>query len=174
NYSKEIALVLPVIIRWGTHLDCIKTLIESQTAIQQMIYDQTVHLNPSTWWSSWPLSELQKLAIRILSILTLSASAEHNYSNFRYIHSKTRNRLKNEQVKKLVYIYSNLRMHYTKKEHIIEYNKNKNIEVLGEEDYINNKNAEEDYIDNENTEDDYINNENAKNDFNLNNDNIFI
>ncbi|CAG8799133.1 4563_t:CDS:1, partial [Gigaspora rosea] len=58
--------------------------------------------------------------------------------------------------------------------HIIEYNKNENIEVLGEEDYINNENAEEDYVDNENTEDDYFNNENAENDINLNNDDIFI
>ncbi|CAG8522077.1 23004_t:CDS:2 [Gigaspora rosea] len=73
------------------------------------------------------------------------------------------------------YFTNNLRMHYTKKKHIIEHNKNKNIEVLGEEDYyINNENAEEDYVDNENTEDDYINNENAENNYNLNNDDIFI
>ncbi|CAG8853852.1 8691_t:CDS:1, partial [Gigaspora margarita] len=41
NYGKEIALVLPIITRWGTHLDCIKSLLESQTAIQQMLFDQS-------------------------------------------------------------------------------------------------------------------------------------
>ncbi|CAG8830843.1 25520_t:CDS:2 [Gigaspora margarita] len=33
NYNKEIALVLPAITQWGTHFDCIKSLIESQIAI---------------------------------------------------------------------------------------------------------------------------------------------
>ncbi|CAG8798723.1 23447_t:CDS:2, partial [Gigaspora rosea] len=29
----------------------------------ELIWNSAVHLNPSAWWSSWPLSELQKLAI---------------------------------------------------------------------------------------------------------------
>ena len=66
--------------------------------------------NPSLWWQSWPNSKLQQLAIRIFSIPTSSAAAERNFSNFGFIHNKIRNRLKNERVKKLVYIYGNLRI----------------------------------------------------------------
>ena len=36
-----------------------------------------------------------------------SGAAERNWSTFGYIHSKSRNRLKNERVHKLVYIYTN-------------------------------------------------------------------
>ncbi|CAG8825862.1 7990_t:CDS:2, partial [Cetraspora pellucida] len=39
NYNKEIALILPSLTRWGTHLDCINSLMKSQTAIQQMLFD---------------------------------------------------------------------------------------------------------------------------------------
>ncbi|CAG8609263.1 3234_t:CDS:1, partial [Gigaspora margarita] len=106
--------------------------------------------------SSWPLSELQKLAIRILSIPTSSASAERNYSNFGFIYSKLRNHLKNNQIKKLVYIYSNLRIHYTTIEQIIESNKNEIIDLV-----LNNK------IEN------YENTENVLTDLDLNN-NIMI
>ncbi|CAG8856785.1 28817_t:CDS:1, partial [Gigaspora margarita] len=62
----------------------------------ELIWNSAIHLNPSTWWSSWPSLELQKLAIHILSIPTSSASAECNYSNFEFIHSKIRNQLKND------------------------------------------------------------------------------
>ncbi|CAG8830213.1 9352_t:CDS:2, partial [Cetraspora pellucida] len=39
NYNKEIALILPSFTRWSTHLDCINSLMKSQTAIQQMLFD---------------------------------------------------------------------------------------------------------------------------------------
>ncbi|CAG8791580.1 15293_t:CDS:1, partial [Racocetra fulgida] len=29
----------------------------------ELIWNSAIYLNPSTWLSSWPLSELQKLAI---------------------------------------------------------------------------------------------------------------
>ncbi|CAG8644031.1 278_t:CDS:2 [Dentiscutata erythropus] len=46
NYKKEIALVLPALTRWSTHLECIKSLMKSQTAIQQMLFDpSTMTLN---------------------------------------------------------------------------------------------------------------------------------
>jgi hypothetical protein len=67
--------------------------------------------NPSTWWQSWPKSELQQLAVKIFLIPTSSAAAERNFSNFGFIHNKIRNRLRNDRVKKLVYIYGNLRVY---------------------------------------------------------------
>ncbi|CAG8546078.1 20273_t:CDS:2 [Gigaspora rosea] len=78
NYGKEITLVLPVITRWGTHLDCIKTLIESQTAIQQMIYDQSttsletrikVQLHSNEFWNNL------KIIIRILKPIVAALKA---------------------------------------------------------------------------------------------------
>ncbi|CAG8574370.1 6778_t:CDS:1, partial [Dentiscutata heterogama] len=38
----------------------------------KLIWNSATYLNPSTWWSSWPSSELQKLAICILLIPTSS------------------------------------------------------------------------------------------------------
>ncbi|CAG8692314.1 14823_t:CDS:2 [Dentiscutata erythropus] len=118
----------------------------------KLIWNSAAYIDLSTWWS---LSELQKLAIRILSIPTSSAFAECNYSNFGFIYSKLRNHLKNNQVKKLVYIYSNLRMYYTTIEQIIKSNENKNIDLV-----LNNE------IEN------YKNIENVLTDLNLNNDMI--
>ena len=47
---------------------------------------------------------------RVLSILTSSAAAERNWSNFGFIHSKLRARLNNDRLKKLVALYQNLRV----------------------------------------------------------------
>ncbi|EXX65910.1 hypothetical protein RirG_128800 [Rhizophagus irregularis DAOM 197198w] len=68
-------------------------------------------LNSSIWWQTWPKSELQQLAIKILSILMSSAAAERKFSTFGFIHNKIRNRLQNDRVKKLVFIYGNLWIH---------------------------------------------------------------
>ncbi|GBC15128.1 zinc finger BED domain-containing protein 1-like [Rhizophagus irregularis DAOM 181602=DAOM 197198] len=39
------------------------------------------------------------------------AATERNFSTFGFIHNKIRNRLQNERVKKLVYIYGNLQLY---------------------------------------------------------------
>ena len=77
----------------------------------EIIWESANMLNPSIWWQSWPNSKLQKLATRIFSIPTSSAASERNFSNFGFIHNKIRNRLKNDHVKKLVYIYGNLKVY---------------------------------------------------------------
>ena len=46
----------------------------------------------------------------VLSILTSSAAAERNWSNFGFIHSKLRAHLNNDRLKKLVALYQNLRV----------------------------------------------------------------
>src|SRR3954468_23898569 len=77
----------------------------------EIIWKSANILNSSLWWQSWATSKLQQLAIKILSIPTSSAAAERNFSTFGFIHNKIRNRLKNDHVKKLVYIYGNLKMY---------------------------------------------------------------
>lgn len=67
-------------------------------------------LNSFIWWQT-SKSELQQLAIKILSILTSFAAAERKFSTFGFIHNKIRNRLQNDRVKKLVFIYGNLWIH---------------------------------------------------------------
>ncbi len=57
----------------------------------ETIWISSSNLSPSIWWQSWPNSELQQLAIKILSIPTSSAAAERNFSTFGFIHNKIRN-----------------------------------------------------------------------------------
>jgi len=42
NYSKEIALVLPALTRWGTHLDCLQSLQKSKIALEQILMDPEI------------------------------------------------------------------------------------------------------------------------------------
>lgn len=53
---------------------------------------------------------LYKYLLRIFSCVPSSASCERNFSDFAFINSKSRNRLKKEKVKMLTYIYSNSRI----------------------------------------------------------------
>jgi len=57
--------------------------------------------------------QITKLAVRILAIPTSSAASERNWSTFSYIHDKKRNRLTDDRVLKLVYIYSNYKLSLT-------------------------------------------------------------
>ena len=50
---------------------------------------------------------LYKLASRLFSIPTSSAASERVWSVFDFIHSARRNRLGNDRVSKLVFLYSN-------------------------------------------------------------------
>jgi hypothetical protein len=77
----------------------------------EIIWLSSTDLSPSIWWQSWPNTGLQQLAIKIFSIPTSSAAAERNFSTFGFIHNKIRNRLRNERVKKLIYVYGNLRLY---------------------------------------------------------------
>jgi hypothetical protein len=42
NYNKEIALVLPTLTRWGTHLSCFQSLLKSKIALEQVLMDPEV------------------------------------------------------------------------------------------------------------------------------------
>ena len=63
------------------------------------------------WWKNegenWPL--LQPTAIQVFSLAPSSAASERNFSTFGFIHSKLRNSLSPDKVRKLVYIKTNCR-----------------------------------------------------------------
>jgi hypothetical protein len=61
------------------------------------------------WWiadgTDWLL--LQNLAMRVFSMAASSAASDRTFSTFGFVHSKLRNRLDPEKVRKLVYIKTN-------------------------------------------------------------------
>ncbi|EGZ18826.1 hypothetical protein PHYSODRAFT_301322 [Phytophthora sojae] len=66
--------------------------------------------SPITWWTwigdkDYPI--LSTIAQRIFTIPASSAAAERSWSVFKYVHSSQRNRLTNERLIMLVFIYSN-------------------------------------------------------------------
>ena len=67
---------------------------------------------PLKWWGlvAGRYPALSHVALKVFSIPATSAASERNWSAFGFIHSKLRNRLSNEQVEKIVYIYWNLRI----------------------------------------------------------------
>lgn len=63
------------------------------------------------WWAEqFTEGDLSEYAQQLLSVIPSSGASERVWSTFGYIHSKSRNRLKNKQVEKLVYIYTNNRL----------------------------------------------------------------
>jgi hypothetical protein len=68
--------------------------------------------DPADWWKQQEHAspELRALAIYALSINPTTGAAERNWSLHSYLHSKARNRLTNERVQKLVYLFQNYRV----------------------------------------------------------------
>lgn len=93
---------------------------EGLTSLQKFYYnedifsilnDRNIH-DPIIYWR---LAErkhpvLSKLAIRLINIPASSAQLERLFSNWHYIHSDLRNRLKPDKSKKLVHTYYSLKM----------------------------------------------------------------
>lgn len=70
-----------------------------------------MYSDPADWWRQQDCSSnLKQLAIYSLSINPTMGAAERNWSVHGFIHSKTRNRLTNPRVQKLVYLFQNLRV----------------------------------------------------------------
>ncbi|XP_020529676.1 uncharacterized protein LOC110008186 [Amborella trichopoda] len=67
---------------------------------------------PAQWWrhhrSSAP--NLQKMAIRILSLITTSSGCERNWSLFEMVYTKRRNRLEQKKLNDLVFVRENQRL----------------------------------------------------------------
>ncbi|XP_020518380.1 uncharacterized protein LOC110006618 [Amborella trichopoda] len=64
------------------------------------------------WWrqhgSSAP--NLQKMAMRILSLITASSGCERNWSSFEMVHTKRRNRLEQRKPNDLIFVRENQRL----------------------------------------------------------------
>ena len=73
-------------------------------------------LNPICWWNMYGsgATYLHKLAVRVLSQVVNSSSAERCWSTYNFIHNVKRNSLNIEQAESLVYVHYNLRLlsHY--------------------------------------------------------------
>ena len=63
------------------------------------------------------MSELQDVLKRVFSITCVTSGAERNWSIFGFLHSKNPDRLYNDKVTKLAFVYQNLRavrrLHFT-------------------------------------------------------------
>ncbi|KAM0918616.1 hypothetical protein ACQ4PT_008738 [Festuca glaucescens] len=84
--------------------------------------------NPASWWRLYGggAPDLQRMAVRILSLTSSSSGCERNWSTFESIHTKKRNRLTIERMDMLTNIQFNNRM-LSKKE---RRSRNKSYEVL--------------------------------------------
>lgn len=87
---------------------------------KQCVFDDQIEWESSktypdlaNWWATLAeradcSPQLADLAIKALSIHPTTGSAERNWSIHGFLHSKGRNRLTNERVRKLVFVYQNL------------------------------------------------------------------
>ncbi|XP_010655311.1 uncharacterized protein LOC104880428 [Vitis vinifera] len=68
--------------------------------------------SPTSWWMRFGGStpELQKFAIRVLSLTCSASGCERNWSTFESIHTKKRNRLEHQRLNALVYVRYNTRL----------------------------------------------------------------
>eukprot|EP00253_Pinus_taeda_P003127 PITA_03127 len=82
---------------WGCDIECMR--------------DKS-RLSPIEWWNFYggALPHIQKLAIKVLSQVASSSSAERNWSTYGFIHSVKRNKLGSKKAEELVYIHSYLRL----------------------------------------------------------------
>ncbi|XP_057755952.1 uncharacterized protein LOC130975140 [Arachis stenosperma] len=67
---------------------------------------------PAEWWDFYGDScpELKKFAIRVLSLTCSSSGCERNWSAFKMVHTKRRNRLHQKKMNDLVYVMYNLKL----------------------------------------------------------------
>ena len=77
-----------------------------------MVQASASRMDPACWWKSYGSStpQLQQLAMRVLSQPSSAASSEQSWSEYDFVHSEKRNRLKGDIASKLVYVHSNLRL----------------------------------------------------------------
>jgi hypothetical protein len=109
-------------------LDCFKVNNQSKFSAEQILYTafcnkyvtdevrqffKSGEITVKNWIEGIPKHQsdlfpnLHKYLKRIFSIVPSSASCERTFSSFSFIHTKSRNRLKRDRVKKLVYIFAN-------------------------------------------------------------------
>ncbi|XP_065859631.1 nucleosome assembly protein 1;2-like [Euphorbia lathyris] len=75
----------------------------------KMAVRQRTTVDPVDWWKSFggSLPQLQKFAIKVLSLTCSASGCERNWSFFEHVHSKKRNRLAQTCLNDLVYVKYN-------------------------------------------------------------------
>jgi len=73
---------------------------------------------PYAWWATHGATSpiLQKLALRIISQVTSSSCCERNWSTYGNLYSVKKSRLEQSRAESMVYVHSNLRLIYRKRE----------------------------------------------------------
>ncbi|KAL5133726.1 hypothetical protein HKD37_03G007015 [Glycine soja] len=110
--------------------------------------------SPTYWWRMFgsQTPNLQKLAIKILSLTCSASGCERNWSVFEQIHSKKRNRLEHKRLHDLVFVKYNqqLKQRYNARDEIDPISLNDidvcNEWLVGEMDQDDDKDAENDLV----------------------------
>ncbi|XP_028753001.1 uncharacterized protein LOC114712623 [Neltuma alba] len=84
---------------------------------RSMAIDTRNKKQPALWWESYggEGKELQKIAMRILSLTCSATGCERNWSTFDQIHTKRRNRLEQQRLNALVFVKYNLQLEMRQK-----------------------------------------------------------
>ncbi|CAG8530578.1 4833_t:CDS:2 [Gigaspora margarita] len=95
NYKKEIALVLLVLTRWGTHFECFQSLQKSQIAIEQTLMDSRIcqtmdsglrfYVLQDEFWENLKLvtNILKPIVVTLKLFESNESTLSSIYSNFR-------------------------------------------------------------------------------------------
>ena len=64
------------------------------------------------WWiqRGGEIPELQKVAVKVLSMISGAGACERSWSAYDFVHSEKRNRLTPERASDLVYVFTNMRL----------------------------------------------------------------
>ncbi|CAB4460063.1 unnamed protein product [Rhizophagus irregularis] len=100
NYNKEIALVLPTLTRWGTHLSCFQSLLKSKIALEQVLMDSEIRQKINREVRNNVLSEefwemvnlitkfLEPMVVALKLFESNSSTLSTVYSNFKKLMNK--------------------------------------------------------------------------------------
>ncbi|CAL8465691.1 g5227 [Coccomyxa elongata] len=77
-----------------------------------LVIDLAKDMPSYQWWVSngGEFSELQKVAVRVLAMVSGAGACGRNWSAYDFVHSKKRNRLDPNRARDLVYVFTNMRL----------------------------------------------------------------
>ena len=149
NYEKEIALVLPTLTRWGTHLSCFQSLQKLKIALEQTIMDPGIRQKIDGRVRNYVLSEefweMLDLVAKILEPMVVvlklfesdTSTLSTVYSHFKKLMKQISEISCNFNIQQLVqkrweYSYHPIMMAaYMLDPHFLEESKNENVEATG-------------------------------------------
>ena len=91
-----------------------KTNYRSLSSVILVFVDKSI-MTTAEWWSiiaREEMSNLARLAVRILSQTVSSSNCERNWTTFTLIHTRPRNKLTMERLEKLVFVHYNMRLRH--------------------------------------------------------------